>query len=68
MRCLKKNPFIKYVYICTDSDEAGERFYDVNKPLLQSMGVEVFRNRSTGKDWGDDLVSASGYEEVPELE
>lgn len=63
-RCLQKNPSIRRVVICTNNDEAGERFYTLNRPKLEAMGIAVLRDRPCGNDWNDDLCNPSAYAEA----
>jgi hypothetical protein len=64
IRCLDKNPSIRCAVICTDNDEAGEKFYLINKPLLEERGIRVLRDRPCGKDWNEDLCSSPEHSEV----
>ncbi len=57
-RCLKDNPNISKVYLCFDSDEAGQRSAKaIEDKLFTTRGIESEILIPKNKDWNDDLLS-----------
>ena len=57
-RCLEDNPNISKVYLCFDSDEAGQRSAKaIEDKLFTTRGIESEILIPKHKDWNDDLLS-----------
>lgn len=57
-QCLKDNPCIEKVYLCFDSDEAGQTAANKISTKLFALGIESEILVPKFKDWNEDLQSA----------
>ncbi|MBR4896741.1 MAG: toprim domain-containing protein, partial [Clostridia bacterium] len=62
---LDVNPNLRKIYLCLDSDEAGQTAAERMKESLSERGYEVEILLPTNKDWDEDLKAANGVAPIP---